>query len=93
MEENEYRAKLAAAGFELIELEPTRIYRAEDARGFLKGADLDADSIAPEVDGKFASAFIRARKPDAAERPAAISLQVFDPAMCCSTGVCVHPGD
>ncbi len=85
LEENEYRAKLAAAGFEHIELEPTRIYRAEDARGFLKGADLDADSIAPEVDGKFASAFIRARKPDAAERTAAISLQVFDPANCCST--------
>jgi arsenite methyltransferase len=88
LEEKEYRAKLAAAGFEGIDIEPTRIYRAEDARGFLKNADLDADSIAPEVDGKFASAFIRARKPGAAEQPSTISLQVFDPAMCCSTGVC-----
>ncbi len=67
LEEKEYRAKLAAAGFEDIDIEPTRIYRAEDARGFLKQTDLDADSIAPEVDGKFASAFIRARKPGTLE--------------------------
>ncbi len=88
--EDEYRSKLAAAGFESIDVEPTRIYSAEDARGFLKGADLDADSIAPAVDGKFASAFIRARKPVAGDVRAAgrISLQVFDPAMCCSSGVC-----
>jgi arsenite methyltransferase len=90
LEEKEYRAKLAAAGFENIDIEPTRIYRAEDARGFLKNADFDADSIAPEVDGKFASAFIRAHKPGSAERLSTgpMSLQVFDPAMCCSTGVC-----
>jgi AhpD family alkylhydroperoxidase len=90
LEEGEYRAKLTAAGFESIDIEPTRIYRAEDARGFLKNADFDADLIAPEVDGKFASAFIRARKPGAAERlsTSAISFQIFDPAMCCSTGVC-----
>jgi arsenite methyltransferase len=68
LEEREYRAKLAAAGFESINIEPTRIYQAEDAREFLKNADLDADSIAPAVDGKFASAFIRARKPGAAEQ-------------------------
>ncbi len=88
--EEEYRSKLAAAGFESIDVEPTRIYSAEDAREFLKGADLNADSIAPAVDGKFASAFIRARKPLAvkAQAPDRISLQVFDPAMCCSTGVC-----
>ena len=90
LEEKEYRAKLAAAGFEDINIEPTRIYRAEDAREFLKNTDLDADSIAPQVDDKFASAFIRARKPGAAERPSTgtASVQVFDPAMCCSTGVC-----
>ena len=63
LEQDEYRAKLARAGFEAIDLEPTRIYRAEDAREFLAGAGLDADAIAPEVDGKFMSAFVRARKP------------------------------
>jgi SAM-dependent methyltransferase len=63
LDETEYREKLAKAGFEGIDLEPTRIYRAEDARQFLAGAGLDADAIAPQVDGKFMSAFVRARKP------------------------------
>jgi arsenite methyltransferase len=63
LEENEYRDKLSAAGFEKIEVEPTRIYRVEDAREFLAGEGLDVDSIAPQVDGKFMSAFVRARKP------------------------------
>src|SRR5580700_8815576 len=53
MEESEYRSKLAAAGFEQIELQPSRIYRAEDAREFLSEKGLDVDSIAPQVDGKF----------------------------------------
>jgi len=61
--EREYREKLAKAGFEAIDVEPTRIYRAEDARELLAGAGLDADAIAPEVDGKFMSAFVRAQKP------------------------------
>jgi len=63
LEENEYRTKLASAGFEKIEIEPTRIYRMEDAREFLSGQNIDMDAIAPEVDGKFMSAFIRAVKP------------------------------
>ncbi len=63
LEESEYRHKLAAAGFEAVEIEPTRIYRAEDAREFLVSAGLDADAIAPEIEGKFMSAFVRARKP------------------------------
>jgi SAM-dependent methyltransferase len=63
LDENEYRSKLAAAGFEQIEIEPTRIYRAEDAREFLSAQGLDVDAIAPQVDGKFLSAFIRAVKP------------------------------
>jgi SAM-dependent methyltransferase len=63
LEETEYRAKLAKAGFEAIDLEPTRIYRVDDAREFLAGAGLDADAIAPHVDGRFMSAFMRARKP------------------------------
>jgi arsenite methyltransferase len=63
LEENEYRRKLTAAGFENIEIEPTRVYRIEDAREFLSGQNIDVDAIAPEVDGKFMSAFIRAVKP------------------------------
>jgi ubiquinone/menaquinone biosynthesis C-methylase UbiE len=65
LEEGEYREKLAKAGFEEVDLEPTRIYRAEDARQFLAEAGLDAEAIAPQVDGKFLSAFVRARKPAA----------------------------
>lgn len=63
LEESEYRSKLARAGFENIEVEPTRIYRAEDAREMLSRAGLDAEAIAGQVSGKFMSAFIRARKP------------------------------
>ena len=63
LEENEYRSKLASAGFEQIDLEPTRIYRIEDAREFLSGQNIDVDAIAPQVDGKFMSAFVRAVKP------------------------------
>src|SRR5580692_40712 len=65
LEENDYRNKLAGAGFEQIEVEPTRIYRAEDAREFLSGQGIDVDVLAPQVDGKFMSAFIRAVKPAA----------------------------
>ena len=61
--EDEYRSKLSAAGFEQIDIEPTRIYRAEDAREFLSAAGVDVDAIAPQVDGKFLSAFVRAVKP------------------------------
>jgi arsenite methyltransferase len=63
LEESGYRTKLAAAGFEAIDIEPTRIYRIEDARQFLAAQGVDADAIAPEVDGKFMSAFVRAKKP------------------------------
>src|SRR2546429_2307245 len=63
LEEQEYREKLTKAGFGAIDLEPTRIYRVEDAREFLAGAGLDGDAIASEVDGKFMSAFVRAQKP------------------------------
>jgi arsenite methyltransferase len=63
LEENEYRSKLASAGFEQIDLEPTRIYRVEDAREILCGQNIDVDAIAPQVEGKFMSAFVRAVKP------------------------------
>jgi arsenite methyltransferase len=72
LEENEYRSKLAGAGFENISVEPTRIYRIEDARAFLTGHGIDVDAIAPDVDGKFMSAFVRAVKPKG----------------CCSTDCC-----
>jgi arsenite methyltransferase len=63
LDENDYLGKLASAGFEQAEIEPTRIYRAEDAREFLFGQGLDVDALAPQVDGKFFSGFIRAKKP------------------------------
>ena len=63
LEETEYTSKLAAAGFTDIELEPWRVYRVEDARAFLADSGLDVDRLAPQVEGRFASAFIRARKP------------------------------
>jgi arsenite methyltransferase len=63
LDEGEYRNKLAAAGFEQVDVEPTRIYRVEDAREFLAGQGFDVEALAPQVDGKFLSAFIRAVKP------------------------------
>jgi len=77
LDENEYRRKLAGAGFEQINIEPTRVYRAEDARDFLAGRDIDVDKIAPQVDGKFLSAFIRGLKPASAADQA-----------CCSSTCC-----
>jgi arsenite methyltransferase len=66
LEEDQYRGKLSAAGFEKITLVPTRIYRADDAREFLAGQGMDVDAIAPQVDGRFMSAFVRAVKPGVA---------------------------
>ena len=63
LEESAYRDKLAKAGFCDIEIVPTRIYRAEDAKDFLAGAGLDVETLGPQMDGKFMSAFIRATKP------------------------------
>jgi len=74
LEESDYRAKLAAAGFTNIDVEPTRIYHAGDARTFLSGQGIDVDAIATQVDGKFFSAFVRATKPA--------------PAACCAPGCC-----
>jgi 2-polyprenyl-3-methyl-5-hydroxy-6-metoxy-1,4-benzoquinol methylase len=63
LDETEYRNKLASAGFEQVDVEPTRIYRVEDAREFLSDKGVDVDAITPQVDGKFMSAFVRAVKP------------------------------
>jgi len=65
LEESEYRHKLAKVGFEEIDVEPTRIYRAADAVALLTDAGIDATAAARQVDGKFMSAFVRARKPGA----------------------------
>lgn len=54
---------MISAGFEQVDLEPPRIYRPADARGFFTRANLDVEKIAPLLDGKFMSAFVRARKP------------------------------
>lgn len=75
LDENEYRSKLAAAGFESIDIQPTRIYRAEDAKDILAAGGLDAAVVAAEVDGKFMSAFVRAVKP-------------ADPKSCCEPTCC-----
>jgi len=66
LEESEYRAKLLDAGFVEVGFETTRTYNVEDARQFLHEAGIDVDAMAPKVEGKFFSAFIRATKPDAA---------------------------
>ncbi|MBI3207304.1 MAG: arsenite methyltransferase [Candidatus Solibacter usitatus] len=63
LEHDEYKGKLAAAGFEAVDVEPTRVYKVEDARTFLEGKGIDVDALGAQVDGKFMSAFIRARKP------------------------------
>jgi len=73
LEENEYLAKLKAAGFEQVSTEPTREYDVEDARQFLTEAGVDVDALASQVQGKFFSAFIRAHKPKS---------------VCCQSGCC-----
>lgn len=75
LEESAYRDKLAAAGFEAIDIEPTRVYRVEDARQFLAGKRIDADAIAPQIDGRFMSAFVRAKKPGFLSRPPVIDTK------------------
>jgi arsenite methyltransferase len=63
LEESSYREKLTRAGFDAVDLEPTRIYRADDARQFLEESGLSGDGLAEQIDGKFMSAFVRATKP------------------------------
>lgn len=77
LDESEFAAKLQAAGFEQVGIEPWRVYEVNDARKFLTESGVDVDAIAPQVDGKFASAFIRATKPAAK-----------DAKPCCGTGCC-----
>jgi arsenite methyltransferase len=65
LKDTEYISTLADAGFESVDIEPTRVYKIEDARAFLTSEGVDVDAIAPQVEGKFMSAFVRARKPQA----------------------------
>src|SRR5271170_311 len=69
LQDEEYRAKLSNAGFEGVDIEPTRVYNIEDARAFLTGHGIDVDAMAPAVEGKFMSAFIRAVKPASCYAP------------------------
>jgi ubiquinone/menaquinone biosynthesis C-methylase UbiE len=64
LNEYDYVAKLAKAGFDSIDIEPTRVYSLEDARAFLSAKGIDVDAIAAQVEGKFISAFVRAKKPE-----------------------------
>ena len=73
LSEDEYRSKLARAGFTGIDVEVTRVYGVDDARAFLAAAGVDADAVAKEIDGKFVSAFIRASKPAASSAPGCCS--------------------
>ena len=66
LEDSEYRLKLANAGFEAIEVEATRVHQVDEARQFLAGAGLDVEAIASQIEGKFVSAFVRAKKPGSA---------------------------
>src|SRR3984957_6939329 len=63
LQDSEYIGKLAKAGFDDIDIEPTRVYSIEDARQFLTGEGIDVDAIAAQIQNKFMSAFIRAVKP------------------------------
>jgi SAM-dependent methyltransferase len=65
LEEKDYAAKLRSAGFADVEVEPWRVYKIDDARAFLTESGVDVDRLAPQVEHKFASAFVRARKPEA----------------------------
>ena len=85
LEENDYRMKLGAAGFEAIGIEPTRVYEVEDARAFLSGKGLDVDAIASMVDGKFMSAFVRAKKPAQPRQAVAGKADACCGPTCCSS--------
>jgi arsenite methyltransferase len=84
LEEHEYREKLARAGFASIDVEPTRVYKMEEARDFLEAAGLDPDTVGPQIDGKFISAFIRATKPTSNSATAMSASKSCCGPSCCS---------
>lgn len=85
LEESEFIRLLADAGFGSIEIEPTRVYRLEDAEAFLTDSGLDVKTLSSEIDGRFMSAFVRATKPDAASRKA---LELAMSEACCGPDCC-----
>jgi SAM-dependent methyltransferase len=92
LDEQDYRNKLAAAGFEGITIEPTRIYHVDDARSFLESAGLDPAAIAPLVDGRFMSAFVCATKPVARRRTISSDTDGHAAsATCCAPACCAPP--
>jgi len=80
LDEHDYRMRLAAAGFEAIGIEPTRVYDIEDAREFLTGKGVDVEAIARQVEAKFMSAFVRAKKPG--------PTKTTDAGTCCAPTCC-----
>ena len=85
LEEMEYRDLLADAGFRRVDVEPTRIYKAEDAAAFLTGSGLDPATFAEQIDGKFMSAFVRASKP---ARSGAQTRSLPTASSCCGPDCC-----
>src|SRR6185437_5389275 len=85
LEEMEYRDLLADAGFRRVEVESTRVYKAEDAAAFLAGSGLDPAAFAKEIDGKFMSAFVRAIKPSGASRVRSMPVKEGS---CCGPDCC-----
>jgi SAM-dependent methyltransferase len=71
LEESEFKALLAEVGFESPDVEPTRIYKSEDARTFLEEAGIAVDEHLDAIDGKFMAAFVRATKPGSPDAPPA----------------------
>ncbi|HEV8612369.1 MAG TPA: arsenite methyltransferase [Gemmatimonadales bacterium] len=65
LEVEEFKTLLRATGFRDVEIEPTRVYRVDDARAFVQGAGLDLEAVATAIEGKFMGAFVRGRKPAA----------------------------
>ena len=86
LEEMEYRDLLADAGFRRVEIEPTRIYAAEDAAAFLAGSGLDPATFAEQIEGKFMSAFVRATKPVSGGSKARVLPAA--PSACCGPECC-----
>jgi arsenite methyltransferase len=85
LEEMEYRDLLADAGFRRVDIEPTRIYKSEDAAAFLTGSGLDAETFATQIEGKFMSAFVRAVKPN---RSSAAQVMPVKESACCGPDCC-----
>ena len=88
LEEQDYTAALQSAGFVDVDIEPWRVYKVDDARAFLSESGIDVDRIAPQVEGRFASAFIRGRKPEAVAGRRSTDGEHADTKACCGPTCC-----